>query len=193
MIEVIRYLFRVSALLFFRGWMYAIIESHFVPLEGKFLLIALVIVRITLNVIVRQMPLNIRYTKVCPSFKNLLSNSQTLRLIDWLINWVLTPLSAVFQLYRDDQFLVVEEVGVPRENHRPWAGNWSTLSLAAASWVHPFLWFTELCANSRRIGDRLVWAVRSNDLTYWATRAPSNTLTTFSQHVEITLLKCLRV
>jgi hypothetical protein len=29
--------------------MYFIIGSHFVPLEGKFLLIALVIVRITLN------------------------------------------------------------------------------------------------------------------------------------------------
>ena len=38
--------------------MYVIIGSHFVPLEGKFLLIALVIVRITLNVTVRQMPLN---------------------------------------------------------------------------------------------------------------------------------------
>ena len=32
-----------------RGWMYIIIGSHFVPLEGKFLLIALVIVRITLS------------------------------------------------------------------------------------------------------------------------------------------------
>jgi hypothetical protein len=40
--------------------MYVIIGSHFVPLEGKFLLIALVIVRITLNVIVRQIPLNVR-------------------------------------------------------------------------------------------------------------------------------------
>jgi hypothetical protein len=30
--------------------MYVIIGSHFVPLEGKFLLIALVIVRLTLNV-----------------------------------------------------------------------------------------------------------------------------------------------
>ena len=38
--------------------MYVIIGSYFVPLERKFLLIALVIVRITLNVIVRQMPLN---------------------------------------------------------------------------------------------------------------------------------------
>jgi hypothetical protein len=35
--------------------------------------------------------------------------------------------------------LVVEEAGVPGENHRPWASNWETLSLAAASRVHPFL------------------------------------------------------
>jgi hypothetical protein len=61
------------------GWMYAIIGSHFVSLEGKFLLIALYIVRITLNVIVRQIPLRVRKTTVCPSFKNLLSNSKTLR------------------------------------------------------------------------------------------------------------------
>ena len=32
---------------------------------------------------------------------------------------------------------------------------------------------TKLGANPRRIGDRLVWVVRSNDLTHWATRAPS--------------------
>ena len=44
---------------------YVIIGSHFVPLEGKLLLIELVIVMITLN--------------VCPSFKHLLPNSQTLR------------------------------------------------------------------------------------------------------------------
>jgi hypothetical protein len=35
--------------------------------------------------------------------------------------------------------LVVEEAGVPGENHRQWASNWLTLSLAAASRVHPFL------------------------------------------------------
>jgi hypothetical protein len=34
---------------------------------------------------------------------------------------VLTPLSAVFQLYHGDQFFVVEEAG---ENHRSWATNW---------------------------------------------------------------------
>jgi hypothetical protein len=31
--------------------------------------------------------------------------------------------------------LVVEEAGVPGENHRPWASNWQTLSLVAASRV----------------------------------------------------------
>ena len=40
--------------------MCVIIGSHLVPLEGKFLLIALVIVKITLNVMVRQIPLNVR-------------------------------------------------------------------------------------------------------------------------------------
>jgi hypothetical protein len=39
--------------------MYVIIGSHFVPLESKCLLIALVNVRITLNMIVGQMLLNI--------------------------------------------------------------------------------------------------------------------------------------
>ena len=39
--------------------MYVIIGSHFVPLESKFLLIAVVFVKITLNVIVRQMSLNV--------------------------------------------------------------------------------------------------------------------------------------
>ena len=34
--------------------------------------------------------------------------------------------------------LVVEEAGVPGENHRPWAVNWQALSLAAASGVHFF-------------------------------------------------------
>jgi hypothetical protein len=67
---------------------------------------------------------------------------------------------------------VVEEAGVSRENHRPWASNWQTLSLAAANRVHPFLQFTKLGANPCHIGDRLVWVTRSNDLTHWATWAP---------------------
>ena len=38
--------------------------------------------------------------------------------------WCFTPLSAIFQLYHGDQFLVVEEARVSRENHRPMASNW---------------------------------------------------------------------
>jgi hypothetical protein len=34
--------------------------------------------------------------------------------------------------------LVLKEAGVPGENHRPWASNWYSLSLAAASRVHLF-------------------------------------------------------
>jgi hypothetical protein len=41
-----------------------------------------------------------------------------------LIFDVLTPLSATFQLISWQPVLVVEEVGVPGENHRPWASNW---------------------------------------------------------------------
>ena len=33
--------------------------------------------------------------------------------------------------------LMVEEAGVPGENHPPWASNWQALSLAVASRVHP--------------------------------------------------------
>ena len=39
--------------------------------------------------------------------------------------------------------------------------------------MHPLLWSTKLGANQRRTGDWLVLAVISNDLTHWATRAPS--------------------
>jgi len=38
--------------------------------------------------------------------------------------WCFTPLSAIFQQYHSDQFLVVEEGGVSGENHRPMASNW---------------------------------------------------------------------
>jgi hypothetical protein len=41
-------------------------------------------------------------------------------MIDWLLFGVLTPLSAISW----QAVLVVEEVGVPEENHRPWASNW---------------------------------------------------------------------
>jgi hypothetical protein len=47
------------------------------------------------------------------------------------------PISEIFQLYHGDQ-LVLEEAGVARKNHRPWASNWLTFSLVAANRVHPF-------------------------------------------------------
>ena len=89
----------------------------------------------------------------------------------WCFNATFSNISAIS--WRP--VLVVEEAGVPGENHRPWTSNWKTLSLAAASRVHLFVLFTKPDANPRRIGDRLVWAVRSNDLTHWATRAPRDT------------------
>jgi hypothetical protein len=52
----------------------------------------------------------------------------------------LAPLSAIFLALAISwrPVLVVEEAGVPVENHRPEANKWQTLSLAAASRVHLF-------------------------------------------------------
>jgi len=51
-----------------------------------------------------------------------------------LLNATFSNISAISWL----PVLVVEEAGVTGENHRSWPSNWSTLSLAAASRVHPF-------------------------------------------------------
>ena len=55
-------------------------------------------------------------------------------LIFWCFNANFSNISAIS--WRP--VLVVEEAGVPGENHRPRANNWYTLSLAAASRVHTF-------------------------------------------------------
>jgi hypothetical protein len=45
----------------------------------------------------------------------------------WFGLWRVTPLSTIFQLYRES-VLLVEKTGVHRENHRPLASHWQTLS-----------------------------------------------------------------
>jgi len=61
--------------------------------------------------------------------------------------------------------LVVQEARVPGDNHRPWASNWYTLSLAAANRVHPFFLFTKPGLNPRPIGDILQQYVLGDALT----------------------------
>jgi hypothetical protein len=52
----------------------------------------------------------------------------------WCFNATFSNISAIS--WRP--VLMVEEAGVPGENHRPWASNWKTLSLATVSRVHPY-------------------------------------------------------
>jgi hypothetical protein len=61
--------------------------------------------------------------------------------------------------------LVVEEAGVSPTIGKQLV-NFITCGCKSSA---PFLLFTKPGANPRRIGDRLVWVVRSNDLTHWAT------------------------
>jgi hypothetical protein len=42
--------------------------------------------------------------------------------------WCLTPLSTIFPVISCRSVLLVEETGVPGENHRPSASHWQTLS-----------------------------------------------------------------
>jgi hypothetical protein len=84
---------------------------------------------------------------LCPNKKHIIHHTHTdtklsitiLRLIDCFIvfNATFSNISAISWSWRP--VLVVEEARVPVENHRPWASNWKTLSLAIASRVHFFL------------------------------------------------------
>ena len=65
--------------------------------------------------------------------------------------------------------LVMEEAGVPGENHRPWANNWETLSLATASRVHTFC---NLQSRARTHAVLVIGLYKflGNYLAHWATR-----------------------
>ena len=52
--------------------------------------------------------------------------------------------------------LEMEEAGILVENYRPWASNWLTLSLAAASRVHSFCNLQSWARTHAGFGDRLV-------------------------------------
>ena len=57
-----------------------------------------------------------------------------IRVYFWRFNATFSNISAIS--WRP--VLVVEEARVPGENHRPWASNWKTVSLAVTTRVHPF-------------------------------------------------------
>jgi hypothetical protein len=56
-----------------------------------------------------------------------------MKLIDFYNFWCLSATFSNISAISWQPVLVVEEAGVPEENHRPWASNWYTLSLVAAS------------------------------------------------------------
>jgi hypothetical protein len=89
-----------------------------------------VFVRITLNVIVCQMPLKVAKQRCVHRSKTC---CQTLKHFDNVFaiggnNIVEVSLSTILQLYRGGQFYWWEETGVPGENHRHVASHWQTLS-----------------------------------------------------------------
>jgi len=56
--------------------------------------------------------------------------------------------------------LVVEEAGLPRENHRPWVKQLVNFITCGCESSAPFFVIYKAGRNSRHIGDRLVWVVR---------------------------------
>ena len=62
---------------------------------------------------------------VYDTFISYYNNDQIFEFEFEILNFLcFTPLSAIFQLYHWRPVLVVEEAGLPGDNHRPWASNW---------------------------------------------------------------------
>ena len=80
--------------------------------------------------------------------------------------WYLMPLSTIFQLYCDTQFLLVEETAVPGENHLPVASHWQTLSHKVVSVLLAGFEFV-------LIGTDCTGSYKSNYHTTKATMTPS--------------------
>jgi hypothetical protein len=111
------------------------------------------------------------FTSTCHSFLSFIK-WKTINWFDLIWFLVLKETFSYISAISWRPVLVVEEAGIPGENNRSWTSNCWTLSLEAANRVHIFLKFTKPGTNPRRIGDRLVWVVRSsNYLTHWATRS----------------------
>ena len=100
-----------------------------------------------------------------------MSSRQRVR-FDWLIFWCFNANFNNISAISWRPVLVVEEAAV-RGKNPPTMGkqlvNFITCGCESSA---PFLLLTKSGANPRRIGDRLVWVVRSNDLTHWAIRVP---------------------
>ena len=100
-----------------------------------------------------------------------MSSRQTVR-FDWLFDvWCFNANFNNISAIPWRPVLVLEEAAVPGKK-TPTMGKQlvSFITCGCESSV-PFLWSTKPGLNPRRIGDRLVWVVRSNDLTHWAIRA----------------------
>jgi hypothetical protein len=126
----------------------------------------------------------------------------------FLIFGVLTPLSAVFQLARVAQWVrsldltAHTNLSPIRHGFPPSFVNYKKGALDSQSQVIKFTSCLPRIRGSHRVlrGSHrvlrlpLVWAVRSNDLTHWATRAPSHFLLCYNtiviNHAHIVYAPC---
>jgi hypothetical protein len=82
----------------------------------------------------------------------------------WFDFWCLTPLSTIFNSY-------IMATSFSGGRSRSTRREPPTMGKQLVNFITCGCESSAPGANPRRIGDRLVWAVRSNDLTHWATRA----------------------